>query len=134
MYKKILVPIDLSHPQQGRKILELARTIGGPDARLVALFVAGEVPGFVAAELPEHLLEENRAKAAEELKVLAKPIGAATDVRSGHASTVILEEADRLGSDLIIVASHRPGLQDYFLGSTAARVVRHSNCAVLVDR
>jgi universal stress protein F len=134
MYKNILVPIDLSHPEQGRKILDLARTLGGPDARLVALFVAGEVPGYVAAELPEHLLQENRAKAAVELKALADTVGAETEVRSGHASTGILEEAEKVGSDLIVVASHRPGLQDYFLGSTAARVVRHSNCAVLVDR
>jgi len=36
--------------------------------------------------------------------------------------------------DLIIIASHRPGLQDYFLGSTAAKVVRHATCSVLVVR
>jgi len=134
MYKNILVPIDLSHPEQGHKILQLARTIGGPDARLTALFVAGEVPSFVAAELPEHLLDENRANAAADLKALADAVGAATEVRTGHASTVILEEANKLEADLIVVASHRPGLEDYFLGSTAARVVRHSDCAVLVDR
>jgi len=36
--------------------------------------------------------------------------------------------------DLIIVGSHKPGLQDYLLGSTAARVVRHAMCSVLVGR
>jgi len=36
--------------------------------------------------------------------------------------------------DLIVIASHRPGLKDYFLGSTAGRVVRHSPCAVHVIR
>jgi nucleotide-binding universal stress UspA family protein len=46
----------------------------------------------------------------------------------------ILETAKEIGADLIVIASHRPGLQDYFLGSTAARVVRHAECAVLVDR
>jgi len=42
--------------------------------------------------------------------------------------------AQEKGVDLIIIASHRPGLQDYFLGSTAAKVVRHAKCSVLVIR
>ena len=46
----------------------------------------------------------------------------------------ILETAEDEGADLIIIASHQPGIQDYFLGSTAARVVRHAQCSVLVTR
>jgi nucleotide-binding universal stress UspA family protein len=42
--------------------------------------------------------------------------------------------AEEKGADLIIIASHRPGLKDYFLGSTAAKVVRHAKCSVLVIR
>jgi len=55
-------------------------------------------------------------------------------IRSGHASNTILAVAKERGADLIIIASHRPGLQDYFLGSTASKVVRHANCSVLVVR
>jgi len=134
MYKTILVPIDLSHPDQGGRILQIARKVGGPEAKLTALYVAGDVPGYIAAELPSGLIAENRAKAETELRALADVAGAETLVRSGHASTIILETAEKIGADLIIVASHRPGLEDYLLGSTAARVVRHSDCAVLVDR
>ena len=46
----------------------------------------------------------------------------------------ILEVADETHADLIIVASHQPDVQDYFLGSTAAKVVRHARCSVLVLR
>ncbi|WP_371932559.1 universal stress protein [Pararhizobium sp. IMCC21322] len=46
----------------------------------------------------------------------------------------MVEYAESNGVDCIIIASHRPGLQDYFLGSTAARVVRHAHCAVHVIR
>ena len=49
-------------------------------------------------------------------------------VDQGHVAA----EDDKV--DLIIIASHKPGLQDYFLGSTAARVVRHASCSVLVVR
>ena len=37
-------------------------------------------------------------------------------------------------TDCVVIASHRPGLQDYLLGSTAARVVRHAACSVHVLR
>ncbi len=36
--------------------------------------------------------------------------------------------------DCIVIGSHKPGLSDYLLGSTAARVVRHAPCAVHVYR
>ena len=70
------------------------------------------------------------------LKEIAKNegIGSNVEVRSGHVANTILEAADSHNADLIIIASHRPGLTDYFLGSTAARVVRHAQCPVLVDR
>ena len=44
------------------------------------------------------------------------------------------EKTNESGADLLIIASHRPGLQDYFLGSTAAHVVRHAACSVHVIR
>jgi nucleotide-binding universal stress UspA family protein len=56
------------------------------------------------------------------------------DVRVGHSYDTILKVAKERNVDLIIIASHRPGFQDYFLGSTAAKVVRHANCSVLVVR
>ena len=134
MYKTILVPVDLAHVDTGQKILNLARHVGGKDARIVVLNVVEEIPGYVAAELPEGLLAKNVKRARTTLADLAATAGAEHDVKSGHSSTTILDYADKIGADLIVIGSHRPGLQDYLLGSTAARVVRHANCAVLVDR
>ncbi len=134
MYKTILVPVDLSHLEQGSKTLEIARQIGSGQTRIVALHVAPDIPSFVAGQIPNGLIEKNLANARKELALHADQAGAESEVRSGHPPTVILEYAKEIGADLIIVASHRPGLQDYFLGSTAARVVRHAQCDVLVDR
>ena len=47
---------------------------------------------------------------------------------------VIAQYAERHDVDLVIVASHKPGLQDYFLGSTAARVSRRAPCSVYILR
>ena len=55
-------------------------------------------------------------------------------VADGTIYKAIIETADDIGADLIIMGSHRPELQDYLLGPNAARVVRHSQKSVLVVR
>ena len=134
MYQTILVPVDLSNQEQGRKALGIARQIGGEQSRVIALYVASELPHFITGQLPEGVVENNLAIARQELLEQAESVGAEAEIRSGHPPTVILETAKEVGADIIIVGSHRPGLQHYLLGSTAARVVRHAECPVLVDR
>ena len=56
-------------------------------------------------------------------------------VRAGDIIRQVDGDVVKDNTDLISkIASHQPGLQDYFLGSTAAKVVRHATCSVLVMR
>ena len=52
----------------------------------------------------------------------------------GHSGRSIVDVAKDIHADCIVIGSHKPGLIDYLLGSTAARVVRHAPCAVHVLR
>jgi nucleotide-binding universal stress UspA family protein len=52
----------------------------------------------------------------------------------GHSGRTIVDTATTLKVDCIVLGSHKPGLIDYLLGSTAARVVQHAPCAVHVAR
>lgn len=55
------------------------------------------------------------------------------DARPGVALDVVLEEAERLPADLIILAaSGRSRVARFFVGSTADRVIRQAHCPVLV--
>jgi nucleotide-binding universal stress UspA family protein len=136
MFKTILVPIDMAHVAEGKANIDIAAEHGASGAKIILLNVVEEIPGWAAAEIPASLLDQSRAKAAADLKAIATASGMPMDVeiRSGHPYKTILEVAKEKGADLIIIASHRPGLQDYFLGSTAAKVVRHAKCSVLVIR
>lgn len=136
MYKSILVPIDLAHVERSQPMIEVARKLGVEGSSIILLHVVEEVPSWIANELPDGILEKSRISAGSELKAMANAavIQAKVEIRSGHPHTTILNVADEAGVDLIIIASHKPGLQDYFLGSTAARVVRHARCSVLVVR
>jgi universal stress protein F len=136
MYKTILVPIDMAHIENGKAMIDIATAQGNKDTQTILLNVVEEIPVWVASQLPVGMLDESRQYALEKLKALADTanINVDIEVRAGHPYKMILEVADKSGAELIIVASHQPGLEDYFLGSTAARIVRHAKCSVLVVR
>ncbi len=76
-------------------------------------------------------LERSHDQADKALKQSAAALpGARTHLVHGHPGRFIVDYAKEHGIDCIITASHRPGIEDYFLGSTAARVVRHAQCAM----
>ncbi len=136
MYSKILVPIHLGEAGKAKLMLDAARQLADAGAAIVLVNVVEEVPAYVAAELPRGLMESSREEAVRRLEELAgrEGIAATVDVRIGHPASTILAAAEEHGSDVIIIASHRPGFQDYLIGSTAGRVVRHAPCSVLVIR
>lgn len=136
MYKKIIVPVDAAHTAPAQTMLEAARKISDPDSVVTLLSVVEALPTYVTAQIPGDYEKDATAFARQELERVAKAAGVPTeiDVRVGRASQVILDVAEEKGADAIVIASHRPGLSDYFLGSTAARVVRYAPCTVVVLR
>ena len=137
--KTILVPVDIAQTEAAAAALGLARDMAGMHgAGVVLLNVLEKVPGYVASQLPKTFHENALADAAARLNEFAAGHGLAGTaeivVREGHPPTEILEHANKIGADMIVIASHDPGLADYFLGSVAARVVRHAHCSVLVVR
>ncbi|WP_419908004.1 universal stress protein [Hoeflea sp.] len=135
MYKNILVPIllDDQHDTQGSYLA--ARALADEGAEFTVLHVMESIPSFVETQLPKDALEKSHDYAGKALKQSAAALpGAKTHLATGHPGRFIVDYAKEHGIDCIIIASHRPGIEDYFLGSTAARVVRHAQCAVHVIR
>lgn len=136
MYKNILVPIALGGENDGAESIAVANALSAEGGYVTLLHVIEELQGYVAMQLPAGLAEENIGYAKSRLEQAAKSVAGETRIKvvEGHSARTILEEADSMGADCIIIASHRPGLEDYLIGSTAARVVRHANCSVHVVR
>jgi nucleotide-binding universal stress UspA family protein len=136
MFNNIIVPIDLTHTERADAMIKAAKHMGGPDAKITVINVFDEIPGYVAAELPADTIENSKKMARDRLQevVTSMDLKAEAVIRSGQPARCILDLAEDNDADLIIIASHKPGLQDYLLGSTAARVVRHAKCPVLVLR
>ncbi len=135
MYKSILVPIALDHDRDTSAALTIARSLLAEGGKITALNVIDQLPSYATEYLPA-----DHAKTQEDgvANAVSEIVGGTDDVSvavvHGHSGRTIVEYAEDNGIDLIVIASHRPGLQDYFLGSTAARVVRHAPCAVHVVR
>lgn len=140
MYNHIIVAVDLAHGEAGKSLLEKAVALADAGGTVRLVHVLEDVPSYIAAELPRDLNDRRNAEAKVELKLLAESVGAGSgvafeaEIRNGAAAGQILQSAEDNGADLIMIASHRPGLSDYFIGSTAARVVRHAQCSVLISR
>lgn len=135
MYEKILIPVDLDHEELVPPKLEIARRLLAPGGKITMITVLESVPGYVSEfvmDKPENHLSQKVGAALRALSGDAEDID--IHVCTGKPGVEISQYADDTGAGLIIVGSHRPGLRDYFLGSTAARVVRRAPCSVLVAR
>ena len=136
MYQTIIVPIDVNNSEKASTMLDAAERLAGKNAKIVLLYVIEALPSYVSVHMPEGFAERVRNEATAELDRIAKSTALEVDieVRGGHAYSEILTAADDKNADAIIIASHRPGIEDYFLGSTASRIVRHAKCSVLIIR
>ncbi len=136
MYKNIIVPIDVDDAEEGKEMLAKVKARADKGAKLTAVYVVEDVPGLFTAELPDEFVTDVAHKARASLVDMLKAVGLEADVeiRSGRPHHGIVSLADDLGADLIMIASHTPGPRGYLLGSTAASVVRHAKCSVLVLR
>jgi nucleotide-binding universal stress UspA family protein len=138
----ILVPTDFSEDadQALATAKQLARRFGSKLVLLHAYRV--DLPmstpalggGFV---LPDGFYEELRAHATSRIEALAaetaeEGLEVSGEAVEERASVAIVEEAERLGADLIVMGTRGlTGLKHVALGSVAERVVREAPCPVL---
>lgn len=149
MYKKILIAIDgsdVAHRalDQG---LGLAKAVGASVTIVTvtepAALIGGgyaSVAGTVIDPVPE-LLEALEAAAKGLLQDARKTAAAGgieadvVHVDNSFPAEGIVETADRIGAELIVMGSHgRRGISRLILGSQTSNVLTHTKLPVLVTR
>ncbi len=145
MFKVIVVGTDGSDTagQAVRQAIELASTVGAS---------VGLVSAY--APVPEQRLREERREAPEDLQWAITPredvdamLEAAAEVareagvevnvypRQGDPADAILDVAEEMGADLIVVGNKgMAGAKRFLLGSVPNRVSHHAPCSVLIIR
>lgn len=139
MYRNILVAVDSDDPTQSAEALATAATLAKCfSSRLTICSVVRDANALAEGEwMPisyKQLLFETRSK----LDALSHSLGEATapdiEVGTGTICGGVLEVAERISADLIVLASHRPAALDYVHAANAARIARRASCSVLVVR
>lgn len=137
MYKKILTPVDLAHVDRLEKALttaaDLSKHYGIP---LCYVGVAAAQPGD-AARTPSEFAE--RLEAFCKGQASKYGLQATTKAYARHDPAVDLDDTlmkaiDETGADLVVMASHVPGLPEHVFASNAGQVASHSKVSVLVVR
>ena len=139
MYRNILLPVDLAEATSWEGALpaatSLCRCFG---ATLTLATIVPDARLMLEAQWSPIRFDEMLDVARAKLSLLANTIEGVgqvgLEVETGGIYASILAIAERRGADLIVLASHRPAMRDYLLGSNAGRVVRHAKCSVLVVR
>jgi nucleotide-binding universal stress UspA family protein len=135
----ILVPTDFSACSE--QALDYAVELAGKlDAKVHLLAVIG-IPAYgvpelgvgITAAMMDNLIEDNQ-RALDQLARNRKGVAEAL-VRTGDARDVILQTAEQLKADLIVMGTHgRRGISRALLGSVTEMIVRTSPIPVLTVR
>lgn len=134
MYKKILIPMALSHGIAPTAI-SAAKQLLSDGGEMIALHVYEAPEGSVGAYLDAEVVRAAYGRAKEALNERVAGIDGITPViKKGHSARTIIDYAAEIDADCIVIGSHKPEFSDYLLGTTASRVVRHAHCAVHVVR
>lgn len=136
MFSNILIPVDLADIARAKDNLKRAAQLLDNKGKITLINVVEDIPTYVEFDLPENYAAKHLVQAQDHLENMVKNEGikAGFDILRGKPGSAILDFAEENGVDLIIMASHKPELVDYLIGSTAARVVRHAKCSVMVIR
>jgi nucleotide-binding universal stress UspA family protein len=139
--KTVLAPIDFS--RISREVINEAITLArATDARLVLLSVVPP-PTVFSAEFAESNAAAGATMEAEreteaQLRHLQRTlrdrgVTAHAIHRVGQPGATIVEQAERLGADYIVMGSHGHGaFYDLIVGSTTTRVLAQAQCPVIV--
>ncbi|WP_333656477.1 universal stress protein [Dissulfurispira sp.] len=136
-YESILVLFDGS--QFSKKALEHAYELSRKDnAEITVLYVIPryeEMVGFFRTESIKQNLYQEAQKIMDEAKKIAVSNGVSisTTIQEGQAAEKIIETANALKNDLMIMGSYGwRGINKVIIGSTTERVIMNASCPVLV--
>ena len=137
---RILLAVDDSKFSEAAAQAVIARyRVQGLEVRV---FHAAEPPTlFTAPEMAEYIPPKESAQEAKALvaktanALRSAGINVTTDIVQGDPKTLIIENAEAWGANLIVLGSHgRRGLKRFLLGSVSETVMRHAHCSVEIIR
>jgi nucleotide-binding universal stress UspA family protein len=141
MFHDILVPIDIGQEASWRKALPAAVNMAHAfGSRLHVMTVVPDYAfHYVAQYFPEHyegkMIEDANARLHAFVSAhVPDDIVVQHIVAHGSIYREIVRAAERIGADLVLMASHTPEFADFLIGPNAEKVLEHFTGSVLIVR
>lgn len=137
MFRKIMVPIDLVHRDNMGKALDVATDLArrhGVEMCLVG--VTTTTPGPIAHN-PREFGQKLAEFADQEAK--ARDVAITSHVLTSHDPRIQMNReleglVGELNADLVVMATHLPGIRDYVWSGHGAHMAAHSDASVFLVR
>ncbi|MBK1698634.1 universal stress protein [Rhodovibrio salinarum] len=138
MYKKIMIPVDLAHTEKLEKALttaaDLSKQYGIP---VCYTAVTATAPGSVA-HTPEEFAQKLEAFAQSESEKLGLHSAESHTIVDpdpvADLSKKLIMAAHDNGCDLVVMASHIPGVREHVFESNAGKLALHADVSVFIVR
>ena len=133
----VVVPVDFSDESfvAVREALQMVASAGALHVLHVLPELSPLEPGELWSTITDESRKEHVVKALRERLGDAEFEGCNFEVRIGSPAHEIVDYAEQLGADTIVLPSRGiTGLAHILIGSVAERVVRHAHCPVVVLR
>lgn len=139
MYQSILVPTDLEHAEQLYKSLETAIHLAqhyGAHLCYAAVTPSGPTSVASSPEAFEEALERFAAEQGEQHGIQTSAVAIVAHDPAVELDDKLLETIESTGSDLVVMASHVPGLADklHLMRSNAGKIATKAKVSVFVVR
>lgn len=137
MYNKIMVPVDLAHLEALERSLQIAADMARHyDAEICYVSVTANTPGPVA-RTPDEYEKKLSAFAEDQAGKHGQPTSSRMLISHDPTADLeakLVETADEIGADLVLMATHLPHKVDAIMPSHGDKVAKHSDVSVFLVR
>ncbi len=137
MYKKILVPLDLTETDAQQRALSMATEVAkSHGAELHAVSIGSNLPDAVVRTETTRSLTLNALvedlHTTHGIKALAHEIHSVDP--GAEIDKLLMQSIDDYHIDLVVMSSHVPGMMEYFFPAHAGYIASHAKVSVFVVR
>lgn len=137
MYSTIMVPVDLEHATTLEKAIRTAADIGKLyQSKVILVGVVSSAPSSVAHNPEEFAqkLEQFTQSSTEQCGYPMQSKAVTCNDPVAELDRALEKVGDEVGADLVVMASHVPGLMDHFFHANASHLAEHEHISVFIVR
>lgn len=136
--QRILMPVDLAYSDIVKREVKLALRLIADDGVIDMLYVdSARIHRSMVPTASSQTFSEHHQSALDGVQTMLEQLvptkhRGKSIIRSGVVFDEVVSQAKYSNTDAIIMASAKPKIRSYLLGSNATKIVRHAPCSVFI--